>query len=174
MLTSSLCRSLSISLSLLLRVASCALSDEPPASQRKYIGARVIDGVYTLIDPTEDTAPAGENDDHEEEDSATVATNSTTPTTGTSIVPKPSRKRHESVSSVTSFKSGGMDGGNADDDDDGNDGGGEGQDTIRMPPSLTLSKIRSLKQQALVAALKAKLEISTVALAIVYFERLCL
>jgi hypothetical protein len=43
-----------------------------------------------------------------------------------------------------------------------------------MPPSLTLSKIRSLKQQALVAALKAKLEISTVALAIVYFERLCL
>ena len=153
----------------------CALSDEPPASQRKYIGARVIDGVYTLIDPTEDTAPGGGNDDHEEEDSATVATNSTTPTTGTSIVPKPSRKPHESVSSVTSFKSGGLDGGNADDDDDnGNDVGREGQDTIRMPPSLTLSKIRSLKQQALVAALKAKLEISTVALAIVYFERLCL
>lgn len=45
---------------------------------------------------------------------------------------------------------------------------------IRMPPSLTLSKIRSLKHQALMAALKAKLEIGTVALASVYFERLCL
>mmetsp|Transcript_19285 Transcript_19285/g.39891 ORF Transcript_19285/g.39891 Transcript_19285/m.39891 type:complete len:413 (-) Transcript_19285:787-2025(-) len=45
---------------------------------------------------------------------------------------------------------------------------------LRIPPSLTLSKIRSLKQQALEAAVKAKLEISTVALACVYFERLCL
>lgn len=45
---------------------------------------------------------------------------------------------------------------------------------IRMPPSLTLSKIRSLKMQALFAAVKAKLEIGTVALANVYFERLCL
>ena len=43
-----------------------------------------------------------------------------------------------------------------------------------MPPSLTLSKIRSLKEQALAAAVRAKLEISTVALAIIYFERLCL
>jgi Cyclin, N-terminal domain len=43
-----------------------------------------------------------------------------------------------------------------------------------MPPSLTLSKIRSLKQQALHAAVKANLEIGTVALACVYFERLCL
>ena len=45
---------------------------------------------------------------------------------------------------------------------------------LRMPPSLTLSKIRSLKQQALAAAVKAKLEVGTVALACVYFERLCL
>mmetsp|Transcript_12945 Transcript_12945/g.18322 ORF Transcript_12945/g.18322 Transcript_12945/m.18322 type:complete len:367 (+) Transcript_12945:2-1102(+) len=43
-----------------------------------------------------------------------------------------------------------------------------------MPPSLTLSKIRSVKRQALVAAVKAKLEVGTVALACVYFERLCL
>lgn len=43
-----------------------------------------------------------------------------------------------------------------------------------MPPSLTLSKIRSLKHQALMAAVRAKLEIGTVALACVYFERLCL
>lgn len=45
---------------------------------------------------------------------------------------------------------------------------------LRMPPSLTLSKVRSLKQQALSAALKAKLEVGTVALACVYFERLCM
>lgn len=78
---------------------------EPPVSQHKYIGAKVIDGVYTLIDPTE------ENEDEE---------------------------------------------------------------NIHMPPSLTLSKIRSLKQQALLAAVDAHLEVSTVALAFVYFERLCL
>jgi len=45
---------------------------------------------------------------------------------------------------------------------------------IRMPPSLTLSKIRSLKRQALLAFVRANLEIGTVALACVYFERLCL
>ena len=45
---------------------------------------------------------------------------------------------------------------------------------LRMPPSLTLSKIRSLKHQALLAAVKAKLEIGTLALACVYFEKLCL
>lgn len=45
---------------------------------------------------------------------------------------------------------------------------------LRMPPSLTLSKIRSLKHQALLAAVQANLEISTVALACVYFERLAL
>ena len=51
-------------------------------------------------------------------------------------------------------------------------GGGsttDGQDTIRMPPSLTVSKIRSLKEQALVAAIHAKLEISTVATIAVWF-----
>ena len=43
-----------------------------------------------------------------------------------------------------------------------------------MPPSLTLSKIRNVKQQALVAAMNASLEVGTVALACVFFERLCL
>lgn len=43
-----------------------------------------------------------------------------------------------------------------------------------MPPSLTLSKIRSLKQEALMAAVSFKMEVSTVALACIYFERLCL
>eukprot|EP00577_Skeletonema_sp_RCC1716_P001578 CAMPEP_0113425518 /NCGR_PEP_ID=MMETSP0013_2-20120614/30215_1 /TAXON_ID=2843 ORGANISM="Skeletonema costatum, Strain 1716" /NCGR_SAMPLE_ID=MMETSP0013_2 /ASSEMBLY_ACC=CAM_ASM_000158 /LENGTH=897 /DNA_ID=CAMNT_0000313691 /DNA_START=37 /DNA_END=2727 /DNA_ORIENTATION=+ /assembly_acc=CAM_ASM_000158 len=94
---------------------------EPPKSQRKYIGAKVIEGVYTLMDPTETTR----------------------------------------------------------DDDDGLDDSlgrqtsGE-RNVIRMPPSLTLSKIRSLKQQALMACIRSKIEISTLALACVYFERLCL
>ena len=79
---------------------------EPPQSQHKYIGAKIIDGVYTLLDP--------------------------------------------------------------------NEGGGE-EEVIRMPPSLTLSKIRSAKQRIMLAAIHdAHLEVSTVALAFVYFERLCL
>jgi hypothetical protein len=48
------------------------------------------------------------------------------------------------------------------------------KDTLRMPPSLTLSKIRSIKREALMAAVNFKMEVSTVALACVYFERLCL
>lgn len=78
---------------------------EPPKAQHKYIGAKPIDGVYTLIDPTEES---------------------------------------------------------------------EDEENIRMPPSLTLSKIRSLKRQAIHAAVDAQLEMSTLALSFVYFERLCL
>eukprot|EP00814_Leptocylindrus_danicus_P006195 CAMPEP_0116006350 /NCGR_PEP_ID=MMETSP0321-20121206/1681_1 /TAXON_ID=163516 /ORGANISM="Leptocylindrus danicus var. danicus, Strain B650" /LENGTH=890 /DNA_ID=CAMNT_0003474897 /DNA_START=161 /DNA_END=2833 /DNA_ORIENTATION=- len=48
------------------------------------------------------------------------------------------------------------------------------EDEIRMPPSLTLSKIRNIKQEALLACNKANVEVSTVSLACVYFERLCL
>lgn len=97
---------------------------EPPKSQRKYIGARVIDGQYTLIDPT----------NQEEEN-------------GDSAVDDGRRRRKYSVAEY---------------------------DTIRMPPSLTLSKIRSLKKEALDVCVKANLEVSTVALACIYFERLCL
>jgi hypothetical protein len=97
---------------------------EPPKSQRKYIGARVIDGQYTLIDPT----------NQEEENGESVADDSR-------------RRRKYSVAEY---------------------------DTIRMPPSLTLSKIRSLKKEALDVCVKANLEVSTVALACIYFERLCL
>jgi len=43
-----------------------------------------------------------------------------------------------------------------------------------MPPSLTLSKIRNIKQQALLACIDSNIEVSTVALACVYFERLAL
>ena len=45
---------------------------------------------------------------------------------------------------------------------------------LRMPPSLTLSKIRNIKEQALYVGIKADLEISTVALSCIYFERLAL
>jgi len=96
-------------------------------SQWKYIGAKVIDGVYTLQDPT------GQEDHSKEE----------------------RRPRQNSMSSTTASSVDAM-------------------DTIRMPPSLTLSKIRGVKQQALVAAVNANMEVSTVALACVYFERLCL
>jgi len=48
------------------------------------------------------------------------------------------------------------------------------EDTIRMPPSLTLSKIRAVKRQSLLGCLEAGCEVGTVALACVFFERLCL
>lgn len=85
---------------------------EPPKGRRRYIGARVIDGVYTLIDPTDTTREVIDDDD---------------------------------------------DGGGGADGDGGGataggGGGGRGRtgsvaaeherETIRMPPSLTLSKIR--------------------------------
>ncbi|CAM9215945.1 unnamed protein product [Phaeothamnion confervicola] len=43
-----------------------------------------------------------------------------------------------------------------------------------LPPSLTLSKIRALKRQALLGCYRAGIEVSTVALACVFLERLCL
>lgn len=97
---------------------------EPPKCQRRYIGGHVVNGVYTLADPTEiDNSQSSHNYGSGE---------------------------HKG----TSFNS--------------------DIDSIRMPPSLTLSKIRSLKQQILMIGLKSDLEISTIALASVYFERLCL
>jgi hypothetical protein len=101
---------------------------EPPKCQRRYIGGHVVNGVYTLTDPTESNI-SGDKRQYGAGD-------------------------HEQVHKATSFSS--------------------DIDTIRMPPSLTLSKIRSLKQQVLLIGLKSDLEISTIALACVYFERLCL
>ncbi len=148
---------------------------EPPMSQRKFIGAKVVDGIYTLMDPTKEkgvddddgsTSRKNEDDDDTATEATTVGT-SGTPTTGAnSNNSRSHRRRLGSTSSMSLSTVGGgasIEGGT-----------GEGQETIRMPPSLTLSKIRSLKQQALAAAVRAKLEISTVALAIIYFERLCL
>jgi len=74
------------------------------------------------------------------------------------------RQRQGSVTSVSSASETAAGGGIT----------GQKEKQIRMPPSLTLSKIRSLKNQALLAAVKAGLEVGTVALACVYFERLCL
>ncbi len=68
---------------------------EMPKSQRKYIGAKIIDGVYTLIDPTTTT----------QEDMDDVNNIS-------------GRGRSGSISAEHE------------------------RETIRMPPSLTLSKIR--------------------------------
>lgn len=107
---------------------------EPPKSQRRFIGARVVDGMYTLMEPG-DRDQAGNLIDEDN-------------------VNNSMRKRQGSITSVNSADA--------------------TKETIRMPPSLTLSKIRSIKHQALLAAVKAKLEIGTVALAFVYFERLCL
>ena len=105
---------------------------EPNQSQRKYIGARVVDGVYTLIDPTEEST-------QQEQQGAKV---DGTGKINTSAAPIDSAAATPAI--------------------------------IRMPPSLTLSKIRSVKRQALMAFVRAGLEVGTVALACVYFERLCL
>ena len=150
---------------------------EPPVSQRKFIGAKVVNGVYTLMDPTqekgiEDDEGSNSKKNEDDEDDATDATTvvtSGTPTAASigskSNTPRSHRRRGSSSTSLSIVGGGGsIDGGTVE----------GGTETIRMPPSLTLSKIRSLKRQALAAAVRAKLEISTVALAIVYFERLCL
>lgn len=104
---------------------------EPPRGARKYIGAKVVDGEYKLMDPTED-------DYHESHSlaSRTVTSAGSVSDGHSTIAPK--------------------------------------EKQLHIPPSLTLSKIRSAKNQALAAAVKAKLEIGTVALSCVYFERLCL
>lgn len=102
-----------------------------PKSARKYIGAKVVEGRYVLMDPTEDVSYEGSR----------------------------RRQREGSVTSMSSASE---------------QGGQSKEKQLRMPPSLTLSKIRSLKNQAVVAAVNAGLEIGTVALACVYFERLCL
>ena len=112
---------------------------EPPRAARKYIGARVIQGNYVLMDPAEEP-----HDD---------------PSTADQQHPR-RRNRQGSVGSTSSFT--------------GSSSDQPQEKVLRMPPSLTLSKIRSLKRQALLAAVKAKIEVSTVALACVYFERLCL
>jgi len=155
---------------------------EPPISQHKFIGAKVVDGLYTLIDPTIQEKGVENDDDgskkkDEDQDDATGANTVGTfgtPTTGaTSTSGTTRRSLRKRQSSITS-QSLPIVGGGGTGIDKGDTGGEGGTETIRMPPSLTLSKIRSLKQQALAAAVQAKLEISTVALAIIYFERLCL
>jgi len=105
---------------------------EPPKAQRKYIGARVIEGCYTLVDPTDSIAKQEENDHLTSDDEGAVSRRNRKPSISTEI------------------------------------------ENIRMPISLTLSKIRNIKKQALLACINANLEVSTVALACVYFERLCL
>jgi hypothetical protein len=113
---------------------------EPPKSARKYIGARVVDGEYKLMDPATATTATSTTDDPDDRS------------------PDRRMRQGSTASSLGSESSGTT----------------AKEKVIRMPPSLTLSKIRSLKLQALAAVVKAKAEISTLALACVYFERLCL
>jgi hypothetical protein len=75
---------------------------EPPKARRKYICAKVIDGVYTLIDPTE----SGMNED------------------------------------IDDVGGGGGGGGGGGRHRSGSTSVDRDRETIRMPPSLTLSKIR--------------------------------
>ena len=123
---------------------------EPPKSARKYIGARVLHGNYVLMDPAENPVDYydGEDDNKSSENSH--------------VNYHMKRPRQGSVTSMNSQTA----------SESGNTAPKE--KLIRMPPSLTLSKIRSLKHQALHAAVAAQLEIATLALACVYFERLCL
>ncbi|KAL7574979.1 hypothetical protein ACA910_010798 [Epithemia clementina (nom. ined.)] len=107
---------------------------DPPQKARIYIGGKVVDGQYVLMDPSEDYH-------------------------GDLSFGRRSRQ-----DSVTSGSTG----------SDGPNTTGPKEKQLRIPPSLTLSKIRSLKQQALAAVVKGKLQIGTLALCIVYFERLCL
>ena len=44
----------------------------------------------------------------------------------------------------------------------------------QLPPSLTVSKIRNLKKSALLQCMALSIEVSTVASAVIFFERLCL
>ena len=132
------------------------------------------------MDPTQDDDGTNNSDDDDDTTGANTVGTSGTPTTGATTAsvgtahsksnPRTHRRRQGTSTSSMSLSTVGGGGGGVIIDG----GGGEGKGTIRMPPSLTLSKIRSLKQQALAAAVRAKLEISTVALAIIYFERLCL
>jgi hypothetical protein len=116
---------------------------EPPRGARKYIGARVVNGEYRLMDPTYSEEALQVRSGHKHQGSVhstdSASENNTVATAA--------------ASTASTLKD---------------------NMQIRMPPSLTLSKVRSLKHQALIAAVKAKLEIGTVALASVHFERLCL
>ena len=140
---------------------------EPSREARKYIGARVINGEYKLMDPTMEFGEEQNNNTNNTiNNTANNNNNSNNINTG-NLSSRGSRKRQESVASTNSVASG--------KDTVTTTAASTSKDMVlRMPPSLTLSKIRSLKHQALLAAVKAKLEIGTVALACVYFERLCL
>lgn len=140
---------------------------EPPVVARKYIGAyvSVSEGKYVLHDPTDDSSTPTPATTVNENATATTAGPSTTSPAVTPSVLRPGSILRKRQSSVTSMESTAQ---------SSTDGAGITAPQLRIPPSLTLSKIRSIKQKALTASLKAKLELGTVALACVYFERLCL
>ncbi len=109
---------------------SCYILSYLSQSQRKYIGAAIVDGAYKLMDKTEPIVEVSDDDERGSNDEG--------------------RRRKRKNSSSRDLEN------------------------LHMPPSLTLSKIRKLKRSALLACVNAKIEVSTMALACVYFERLAL
>jgi Cyclin, N-terminal domain len=122
---------------------------EPPRAARKYIGARVVDGAYKLMDPKEQT----DDYQHDTTTSSALAMDDNLSSRNRQGETPNGGGTTAAASSAPPLSK---------------------EKQLRMPPSLTLSKIRSLKRQALAACVQARLEIGTVALACVYFERLCL
>ena len=154
--------------------------------KKHLTGAKVIDGVYTLFDPTSETSNTTTNNNTDHSTNTNISSKNDKVDAAMSIVTKTS-------SHDTQNQNNGICMANSNTNDSAEISttasnmvimkGNEEQETkdesntivIRMPPSLTLSKIRSVKQQALrFCVMKANLEVSTVALACVYFERLCL
>jgi len=133
---------------------------EPPKSQLKMIGARVVGGVYTLIDPTVPTAVVSEeNGNQGDERQENGSRNGTI-----DAVTKGSGNGHKRSNS--SYVNSNSSNNNISNNENSNHDNPEGnnninqhrqrhltssvpseqqRETIRMPPSLTLSKIRSLK-----------------------------
>jgi hypothetical protein len=122
---------------------------EPSKSALKYIGAKVVNGNYILTEPVIDD---DEDEPIEEKPLSPLPKNKRrqSSTTSSSAASEISKEHPQSMEKQATEKQ------------------------MRMPPSLTLSKVRSLKHQALQVALKANFEIGTLSLACVYFERLCL
>jgi hypothetical protein len=113
---------------------------DPPLSQRKFIGAKVVNGVYTL-------AEDGKRSVNNNADALNRQRSANQGGPHQAATATAAAEAAEEAEAEASYK---------------------------MSSSLTLSKIRSIKLQTLMGCVKAGCEISTVALACVYFERLCL
>jgi len=159
---------------------------EPTKSQRKYIGAKVVNGIYTLMDPTEshpiqEKSKSSNNHSSSNQESSHVLTTSTTTTKVLPTKDNTMTDTLQTTSSTTTIKTPSSIIATDKTNTSTNNAPTTAAPTIlHIPRSLTLSKIRSLKQKTLLAfcvvrhPANSKLEVSTLALAFCYFERLCL